>query len=111
MLLARSIRRESEGRSCMTKSRLVVPICFTLITGCALLENTEVVENKEGAPTPVASEEPAPSGEAPVVAPAPVAVVKNLTAADIRRIQARLRDVGLDPGPIDGVAGGRTKID
>ena len=93
----------------MIKSRLVMPICFTLITGCALLENAEVVENKEVASTPVVSDEPTPRAEAPTVAPALVAVVKNLTAADIRRIQARLRDVGLDPGPVDGVAGGRTK--
>jgi peptidoglycan hydrolase-like protein with peptidoglycan-binding domain len=73
------------------------------------LENAEVVENKEVAPTPVATEEPTPSAETSVVAPALVAVVKNLTTADIRRIQTRLRDVGLDPGPVDGVAGGRTK--
>ncbi|MGH7784297.1 MAG: hypothetical protein ACREO5_10710, partial [Candidatus Binatia bacterium] len=95
----------------MTKSHLVVPICFTLVTGCALLENSEVAENKEGGAPLVEIQEPSPNQgtEASPVAPVPVIVVKNLTADDIRRIQARLRDVGLDPGPIDGIAGARTK--
>jgi hypothetical protein len=32
----------------------------------------------------------------------------ELSAADIRQVQTRLRESGFDPGPIDGIAGQRT---
>jgi len=93
----------------MTKTRLIFPICFTLVTGCAFLNDTEVAENKESAPSVVENHELPPGAETPAVETAPTVIVKKLSADDIRRIQARLRDVGLDPGPVDGVAGARTK--
>jgi peptidoglycan hydrolase-like protein with peptidoglycan-binding domain len=47
--------------------------------------------------------------EVPIARPVPAVTPRSLTPDDIRRMQVRLRDVGLDPGPVDGVAGGKTK--
>jgi peptidoglycan hydrolase-like protein with peptidoglycan-binding domain len=61
-----------------------------------------VVEESPATPA-VESVQPAAPVEAP---PAPV---RSLTNSDIRRLQTRLREIGFDPGPVDGVAGARTK--
>jgi peptidoglycan hydrolase-like protein with peptidoglycan-binding domain len=40
---------------------------------------------------------------------APILPVRTLTNDDIRRLQRGLREIGFNPGPVDGVAGERTK--
>ena len=40
---------------------------------------------------------------------APIVPVRALTNDDIRRLQRGLRELGFDPGPVDGIPGARTK--
>ena len=98
----------------MAKFSAIVPVCIIALSGCALFDIPEV------------SNEPAPMSPPLVVEESPRAVVQTaqpepepraapaperiLTAEDVRRVQMGLREVGLDPGPIDGIAGTKTKI-
>ena len=95
----------------MTKFSVIIPICISLASGCALFDSPEM--------TPEAPAVPVPAGESggskaawelPVVA-APEAAPprRSVTADDVRLLQMRLRDLRFDPGPIDGVAGVKTK--
>jgi peptidoglycan hydrolase-like protein with peptidoglycan-binding domain len=93
----------------MTRSGLIVLLCLFLTSGCALFDSQEVTSDQPSA-TPPAVEgqaEPTPVEAAPVETPTVAA--RNFTHDDVRRMQQRLREVGLDPGPIDGIAGARTK--
>jgi peptidoglycan hydrolase-like protein with peptidoglycan-binding domain len=45
----------------------------------------------------------------PKVIEPPTVARQALTDDDIRQLQRRLRDIGFDPGPVDGIVGGRTK--
>jgi peptidoglycan hydrolase-like protein with peptidoglycan-binding domain len=56
------------------------------------------------APPPPAPPVTVPDAAAPIAAQAEVA----LTWAEVVEIQKRLASLGIDPGPIDGVAGPRT---
>ncbi|MGE5218674.1 MAG: peptidoglycan-binding domain-containing protein [Chloroflexota bacterium] len=96
----------------MTRVSLIIPICITFASGCALFSGAEMEGDKPPVSTPVienvtASVEPATRAPARVDALAPPP--RTLSQDDIRRLQMRLREIGLDPGPVDGVAGPRTK--
>jgi peptidoglycan hydrolase-like protein with peptidoglycan-binding domain len=96
----------------MTKSGFIFPLYFLLASGCALSEDPEMVAGKQDIVSPVTESQSVPP--APAVALATnsneaSAAVKALSPDEIRRIQARLKEVGLDPGPIDGIAGGKTR--
>jgi len=94
------------------KSVLVFPLCFALVSGCALFDRPEV-DNERKELSSAGDESgpvmPATGSEVPTVELAPPAAPRSFSQDDIRRMQARLREVGLDPGPADGVAGARTK--
>jgi peptidoglycan hydrolase-like protein with peptidoglycan-binding domain len=105
--LTGSIRRRS-----MVKNGLIVPVCFIILSGCSIFDNSETTPQ---APTadPVADSEPAPAiteVQPATVKQVPSAPTRSLSAGDIRRLQTRLRELGFDPGPVDGVAGSRTKV-
>lgn len=94
----------------MTKSGLIVLLCIVLASGCALFDGTEVTPDQPPAEAPAADEGfsiPA-RNEGP---PAQTTIVarRTFTRDDIRLMQLRLREVGFDSGPIDGVAGAKTK--
>ena len=96
----------------MIKAGWVIAACVTIVAGCAFVDSpqTEVATNAD--PAAVVAIEPVTAineTEVPIARPAPVVTPRSLTPDDIRRMQVRLRDVGLDPGPVDGVAGGKTK--
>jgi peptidoglycan hydrolase-like protein with peptidoglycan-binding domain len=100
-------------RLAVTKYRVIIPTCFLLASGCALLDHPELASETPTVSVAVIENEPLPP--APVVETAdpklfelPVPV-RTLTKDNVRRLQAHLRDMGLDPGPIDGIAGARTK--
>lgn len=96
----------------MRTSVVVFPLWAALLSGCALFDKPEAeVETKAPA---------LEVGESPAMAPAvvteipkaeylPVLVPRSWSQDDIRRMQTRLREVGLDAGPADGVVGARTK--
>jgi len=94
----------------MTKSGLIVPLCFVLTSGCAVFDGTEMTTDQPTLAAPVESTDasiPALVETHPVEPP--ITTRRNLTRDDIRMMQLRLREVGFDPGPIDGVAGAKTK--
>lgn len=96
----------------MRKSVLVFPLCVALASGCALFDRPEAEDQKKE--LSLANGEsgtivPVTASEVPTVELAPLAASRSWSQDDIRRMQTRLREVGLDPGPADGVAGTRTK--
>jgi len=95
----------------MIKASLIIAAGVMIASGCAFVDNSQTdVPTMAQSPT-VAIETAAAISEieAPTAKPAPAVIPRNLTTDDIRRMQVRLRDVGLDPGAVDGVAGARTK--
>lgn len=95
----------------MTKSGLIVPLCFFWVSGCALFNGSEVTSGQQATATPVAENEAVPAvTSAQTFAPeTKIASARNFSREEVRVMQLRLRDVGLDPGPVDGVAGAKTK--
>jgi peptidoglycan hydrolase-like protein with peptidoglycan-binding domain len=96
----------------MTKFSVLIPICFITLSGCALFDNPEMSTVAAPASAPVAEEQGAMSAEPVQIAGTsdPVAAPpRSATTEDVRRLQMRLRDLGFDAGPVDGVAGVKTK--
>ena len=97
----------------MTRISLIAPICITIVSGCALSDGTEMGSDKPPVSAPVMENVMTPAGAPSQVPTPPVAqepaTPRPLSQDDIRRLQLRLREMGLDPGPVDGVAGPRTK--
>ena len=90
----------------------IIPVCIIALSGCALFDTAEM--SKDPAPlSDVAVADAAPSVEdaktdsVPQTAPS---AIYSVTAEDVRRVQIRLREVGFDPGPVDGVAGTKTNL-
>ena len=93
----------------MTKSGLIVPLCFFLACGCALFDSPEMTSEQPAVPAPVVENETTKPPVQALPVEAKVAPARSLTRDEIRTIQLRLREVGFDPGPVDGVAGAKTK--
>jgi peptidoglycan hydrolase-like protein with peptidoglycan-binding domain len=95
----------------MTKIGLIVLLCFFWFSGCALFGGSEATFEQQAAATPVAENEavPAVTSDQSFSPETKVASARNFSRQEVRAIQLRLRDVGLDPGPVDGVAGAKTK--
>lgn len=96
----------------MTKFTAIIPVCIIVVSGCALF-NDQQVSNEPPALSAAVAEEPPPkiAKAVPVIEKAPIvaAPARSVTAEDVRRVQLRLREVGFDPGGVDGVAGAKTK--
>jgi len=95
----------------MTKSGLIVLVCFVLASGCALFDGTEMAPDQPPVPAHTFASETilTSSLSDPLPAQTAIATRRTFTRDDIRLMQLRLREVGFDPGPIDGVAGAKTK--
>lgn len=95
----------------MGKFGLILTICFAIASGCAFSRSPEtVVETAEPAAAAVEADSKRVMSTEPPPAVQPTAVAaRNLTQDEIRRMQLRMRAVGFDPGPINGVAGAKTK--
>ena len=95
----------------MSKKGVIIPVCFILVSGCSIFDSSKVttetpvvsVPMEREAPQAVPELQPAASTEATVVQK------RTISVDDIRRLQLRLRDLGFNPGPVDGVAGAKTK--
>ena len=97
----------------MAKNGAIIPICFMVVSGCSVFDGSEMttetptlsvpVAKSEAEHHPIAEVQPAPLKEVPGVS------TRSVSADDIRRLQLRLRELGFNPGPADGVAGLKTK--
>jgi peptidoglycan hydrolase-like protein with peptidoglycan-binding domain len=99
----------------VSKNGVIISICFILVSGCSVFDSSEMTT--EAPPVSVASEvvterEPwqaaaevqlATSNEAKILPS------RSISIDDIRRLQLRLQELGFNPGPVDGVAGAKTK--
>ena len=96
----------------MRKSVVIFPLWAALISGCALFDGPETEVEKMERAAPVV-ESPVETAAAPVESlktePMPARPPRAWSTEDIRRVQTRLREVGFDPGPADGVVGAKTK--
>lgn len=95
----------------MTKYGGILPICFILASGCALFDSPEMSTETPATSVPgVETAAPAPElAVAATPAAAATPATRSVSVDDIRLLQVRLRELGFDPGPVDGIAGARTK--
>jgi peptidoglycan hydrolase-like protein with peptidoglycan-binding domain len=110
MSLAFHCAGENRRRSAMAKSGLIIPLALAIASGCALFDSPESELEKSALLIPaVESSAPMELSSASSALSEPAPLEKNLSVGEIRRMQARLRAVGFDPGPVDGAAGAKTK--
>ena len=96
----------------MTQKRLIVPLCFIVLSGCSVFdgrESTEVPTTAVSAPE-IEAPQPAPENQLVKAKEASPAPALSLSVDDIRGMQTRLQELGFDPGPADGMVGAKTKI-
>lgn len=94
----------------MDKTVLVIPICILAFASCSVWQSAEPELEKADVAAPAAPVEQGPA--LPALSAAPSTTEKPVTVldqSDIRRLQIRLKQVGFDPGPADGIAGAKTK--
>ena len=90
-------------------------LCFGLISGCALMETSDVEVEKQNVATPASDAQvEAPASQPAVPAPlterqSPGSESKNISAEQIKRIQFHLKKAGFYSGSLDGIAGPRTQ--
>ncbi len=90
-------------------------LCFGLISGCALMETSDVEVEKQSVATSVsASQVEPPASQSVIAAPltesqSPSRENKNISADQIKRIQFHLKKAGFYSGSVDGIAGPRTQ--
>jgi peptidoglycan hydrolase-like protein with peptidoglycan-binding domain len=100
-----------KGEAIMVKAGLIITLCFIFTSGCAFIDMAPPEVESSHIANSTVQQEPQVSvieADTPSATVAPIASPRSLRADEIRRMQVRLRDVGLDPGPIDGVAGAKT---
>lgn len=95
----------------MGKFDLILLICFVVVSGCGLCDCQKVATDTMS--VPVVETQPIPPAKVVEIARptdvAPILPLRGLTNDDVRRLQRGLREIGFDPGPVDGVPGARTK--
>ena len=95
----------------MTKFSAIIPICILTVSGCALHDEPEMTTEASVVSLPVVESERVPpmsDGERSK-AQLTTEPIRTASMDDIRRLQMRLRELSFDPGPVDGVAGAKTK--
>jgi peptidoglycan hydrolase-like protein with peptidoglycan-binding domain len=102
---------DPRGIQRVTKYGFIIPVCFIAAAGCGLVDNSQMssdAPSMSASVTEYAVSDPAPDAEAtPRIEALPA--VRAVSAVDIRQLQLRLHGLGFDPGPIDGIAGPKTK--
>jgi peptidoglycan hydrolase-like protein with peptidoglycan-binding domain len=99
----------------MLKKALFTLICFALISGCALLETSDVENEKQDVAAPPANPEPATaSSQATVAAPlnetsSAANQNKNLSPDYVKKIQTHLKQAGFYSGAVSGIADAGTQ--
>jgi peptidoglycan hydrolase-like protein with peptidoglycan-binding domain len=97
----------------VTKFGVIIPICCIIaVSGCALYDSAEVTTETPAVSIPVVESEavqPVSDVKIATKSDAALELGRSASVEDIRRLQRRLRDFGFEPGPVDGVAGVKTK--
>lgn len=91
----------------MNRTVLIVAFCLVAITGCVMSDNSETDSDRSAITTAVEPAENSVTPTSPVSEPTLPA--QTFSQEDIRQLQVRLKEVGFDPGPADGVSGARTR--
>jgi peptidoglycan hydrolase-like protein with peptidoglycan-binding domain len=95
----------------MLKEVVFTSIFFAFISGCALMETSDIEVEKESAAAPAANPQPEPTiNQTPVATPLTETVSgsdgnKNVSSEDIKRIQTHLKNTGFYSGSVDGIFG------
>ncbi|WP_119303068.1 peptidoglycan-binding domain-containing protein [Dongia deserti] len=109
ILFCRRIRGGPSVRErAVALDRIAGSLCLVFMTGATLWLANQTLpattpripligESAQAAPADPESEVPATEGSA-----------ETPTSADIRALQSKLKMLGFDPGPVDGIAGPRT---
>jgi peptidoglycan hydrolase-like protein with peptidoglycan-binding domain len=112
MSVASQSRKESLG---MLRKVVWTSLCFGLISGCALMETSDVEVEKQSVAMPAPDlQVEAPVSQPVIAAPlterqSPSSKNKNISAEQIKRIQFHLKKAGFYSGSVDGIAGPRTQ--
>jgi peptidoglycan hydrolase-like protein with peptidoglycan-binding domain len=92
----------------VNKASLLISLSVLVVSGCSIWDTQEMEAEKspvsaavETEPVDLATDTPAKETRA--------STPRILSREDIRRLQQRLKEIGLNAGPADGVAGARTK--
>jgi peptidoglycan hydrolase-like protein with peptidoglycan-binding domain len=92
----------------VNKASLLISLSVLVVSGCSIWDTQEMEAEKspvsaavEREPVDLTTDTPAKETRA--------STPRILSRDDIRRLQQRLKEIGLDAGPADGVAGARTK--
>lgn len=95
----------------MSRSGIIYPLCFLLVSGCALSEEPNLTPPQSEVASSVSASQSAPTLRADdITTKAEEKPVGARTGSpeEIRRLQLALKELGLDPGPADGIAGQKT---
>jgi peptidoglycan hydrolase-like protein with peptidoglycan-binding domain len=94
----------------VNKTVLIVVFCLVVITGCVISDNSEMDSDRSATTTPVEPAENSGTPTSMVSEPTVLATrAQTFSQEEIRQLQVRLKQVGIDPGPADGVPGARTR--
>jgi len=94
----------------VNKTVLIVAFCLVVITGCVMSDNSERDSDRSTITTPAEAAENSASPTLTVSEPTVMTTrAQTFSEEEIRQLQVRLKEVGFDPGPADGVPGARTK--
>lgn len=95
----------------MTQKRLIVPLCFIVLSGCSVFDGRESTVPTTAVSAPeIEAPQPAPDNQLVKAKEASPAPAPSLSVDDIRGMQTRMQELGFDPGPADGMVGAKTKI-
>lgn len=95
----------------MSKNGIIIPICFIVVSGCSIFDNSQMTTETPVVSVLVAESEAQAAPEVQLATSKEATIVQSRSKSvdDIRRLQLRLRELGFNPGPVDGVAGAKTK--
>ena len=96
----------------MVKAGLIIAACVAIVSGCAFVDSQETEGTTSAGSAAVVAPQPVSAiseTEVAIATAAPALIPRSFSTDDIRRMQVRLRDLGLEPGPVDGVPGDKTK--
>lgn len=95
----------------MSKSGLIFPLGFLLVSACALSQEPATAPQKSEIASAVTERQSAPPLLTEDITTQPdtkPTIAKIQSPDEIRRLQSAAKELGLDPGPADGVAGNKT---
>jgi peptidoglycan hydrolase-like protein with peptidoglycan-binding domain len=95
----------------VSQNGVIISICFIIVSGCSIFDNSQMTTETPVVSIPVAESaaQAAPEVQLATSKEATIVQSRSISVDDIRRLQLRLRELGFNPGPVDGVAGAKTK--